>query len=222
MTLVSVPAIAGLAFDTDQDVTPQQADELWSYGFRTAFLYVPLPGLKPGPGDATAAKVTMLASKGWQLSWVQHPRLPQWDPTAHDGAHDAEVAYQYAASCGFPDGIHGWQDLEGPKDGTTTAALKKFVEDFAGRLAVLSGPLPDGRAPGAVYVGYGLPFDAQDLYLLHGVTCYWSDAGHRSVQKRGCAVHQGSVAVVADTKLDRDTVGHDLLGDVPYVATLTP
>ena len=75
--------------------------------------------------------------------------------------------------------------------------------------------------PGGNYIGYGLPTNAQDLYLLHGVTCYWSDAGHRAVQKRGCAIHQGDSRTVAGVLLDSDTVGVDLLGDLPYFATST-
>lgn len=215
MTAIAAPARACLAFDSDSDFTPAQADELWSYGYRAALLYVPLPDLNAGRGDASAAKLAMLLAKGWQVGWVQHPRNPNWRPADHDAAVDATVACTAALGCGFPPGIHGWLDLEGPAAGTTADDTQEFAETWAAnvrRVGYLAG----------CYVGYGLPLGSQRLYLLHGITSYWSDMGHRSVMSRGCSIHQGPSRTIAGLLLDPNTISPDLMGDMPMMAQAGP
>lgn len=200
---------ACLAFDTSSEFTAAQADELWKYNYRAALLYVPLPGLVSGPGDVYADKLEMLLGKGFQVGIVQHVRNPNWQPKAHNGGLDAMVACGAARTAGYAQGNHIFLDLEGIS-GTTDEA-KFFAETWAAnviRLGYLAG----------VYCGYQDPLGAQDLYLLHGVTSYWSDAGHRNVMTRGLSIHQGATKTVAGLEIDPDTIAPDCLGDMPVLA----
>ena len=69
-----------------------------------------------------------------------------------------------------------------------------------------------------LYCGFDNPLDATDLWLLHNIDTYWSDAGDRVVMNRGCAIHQGKQHVVAGLEIDEDTLAPDLLGGMPKVA----
>jgi hypothetical protein len=210
MGLIAAPAISCRAFDTAEVVTEAIARELWSYGYRGCGQYVTLPGLTAGPGDITREKLYMLTGIGYFVWLYQHPRLKGWKPLDCNGQVDGTVATAHARDADYAVGAHIFNDLEGCHPSTTASDAKYFLETVSAttnRLGQRSG----------LYCGYGEPLDAQGLYFLHGFDSYISDAGHRLVQTRGCAGHQGTQIKAAGIDIDPVTWGPDLLGDMPMV-----
>jgi len=211
MTAIAVPATPGLALDTSTKIARPVAAELWDYGYRAVGRYVPLPDNRAGQ-DIDAFELAMLLDVGFQVWLVQHVRMPGWRPADHNAEVDATVAVTAARAAGYP-AAHIFLDLEGI-DGTADET-KAFAEGWASTMARLG-------QPAGVYCGYQNPLGAQGLYLLHGVSTYWSDAGHRSVMTRGCAIHQGPEKTIAGIRVDVDTISVDMLGDLPLFATAAP
>lgn len=208
MTIVARYATPGRGFDASEKVTRTQSSQLWALGYRWCCRYVPLPGVK-SDRDIDAAELDLLVGQGFDVSLVQHTRFPGWLPSMHSGFVDASTAIQFSLKVGFPLSAHIFLDLEGISGGALDAS--RFAEDWAQAVV-------DAGYRAGVYCGYGSPLDADDLWLLHNVDCYWSDAGHRIVKNRGVAISQGIEHVVAGLEIDEDTLAPDLLGGMPRVA----
>lgn len=69
-----------------------------------------------------------------------------------------------------------------------------------------------------LYVGYSAVLSPESLYALPSTSVYWSDAGHRTVAKRGVAIQQRAAVTIADVQFDTDLVAPDALGGLPVVA----
>jgi Domain of unknown function (DUF1906) len=210
-TIRAAPAPVGQAFDCSSKLTSRlTAQSLYAQGYRAVGRYVPLPA-NGATQDIDAAELDMLVEVGFAVWLVQHVRYAGWMPANANGAVDAIVACGAARNAGYPPGAHIFLDLEGISG--TAEQTAYYAETWASNVVRM------GWAAG-VYCGYQNPLDAQALYLLHGVSSYWSDAGHRAVMTRGCAIHQGPTRTVAGVEVDLDTIGPDLLGDLPMMATV--
>lgn len=206
--IIARPATATHGFDCSTKVSRAQAQQLWTLGYRWCGRYVPLPGVNPAQ-DIDDRELDMLLAFGFEVILVQHVRFPGWDPAAHSGFDDAAVAVAHAKGAGFPQHAHVFLDLEGISG--TAVATEAYAETWASTIRY-------GGFSAGVYCGFDDPLDAQGLWLLHGVDCYWSDDGHRVVANRGCAILQGVEHVIAGLGLDGDTIAPDLLGGTPIVA----
>jgi Domain of unknown function (DUF1906) len=214
MNLIARSATPGNWVDTDVKCNDAALESLVNAGIAGVYRYLPLP--RNGLGsDLASPELDLICSMGLELGAVQHVRMPGWNPADHSGHEDAVVATAYAALAGLAKGTHIFLDLEGLSSRATSIATKGFAEDWAHTV------LGAGYLAG-LYVGYDLPLDAEALYLLHGITSYWSDAGNRAVLTRGFSLkqHAGDVTL-GGVAFDRDTLQADRLGDVPRICAMS-
>ena len=201
------PADPGRYLDTDTVCSDTVLDAVVLFGFLGILRYVPLPGVNASD-DISTEELERILSRKLRSAWVQHPRFPGWDPASHNGEADALVACNAAKLAGYAEGTTGYLDLEGmPK--ATVATASKFVKDW------IHVAVNEGTRPG-IYVGYNIPLSPLELWELAYVHTYWSDAAHRKVAHRGCAIYQGPPISIAGTVFDRDNVAADLLGELPF------
>jgi hypothetical protein len=208
--IVAQPATPGAWFDCSVKLTRAKAIALKSSGYVGVIRYVRLPN-NGAADDIDAAELTMLLVVGLQVMLVQHVRRGPWDPRLHSGRQDAEIAVLHADAAGYPAGAHLWIDWEDLAIGLPVVAGILFLESASSTLTV------SGFRAG-LYCGFDDPLNADQRYELSGFDSYWSDAGHRSVSVRGCAIQQGPQVTVDGVQIDSDRVEADLLGDLPWCA----
>ena len=208
--MISRPATPGLYYDASVRLHEPSARALLAAGCVGVFRYVPLPR-NPIGQDINAPELAMLVGLGLEVGLVQHVRMPGWDPRQHSGYEDGQVAVEYAQQAEYPEGAHLWCDFEGPLVGVPSGPCIEYCTQWA------RGVVEAGYRAG-LYCGYDDPMTPEELYLLPGITSYWSDAGHRSVSVRGVAISQGPEGFALRAPLDPDQVAPDLLGDLPFVA----
>lgn len=206
--IVARPAVPGRYVDTAAPCSDPVLASLAAAGYLGVGRYVPLPGVS-GRADISPGELERITGHGLACWLVQHVRYPGWDPGAHNGAADADAACLAAKAAGYPQGAHLYLDLEGIK-GTRPATLA-FAD--AWQTLVIAHGFRAG-----LYVGYDVPLSPDDLYALRGFDTYFSDAGHRKVSTRGCALVQAPEVVIAGVRFDPDHVAADLLGDLPCFA----
>ena len=212
-------ARVGNWLDSDQPLSDPVLADIAAGGYQGIYRYAPLPQ-NGSIMDLSPGELQRILRAGLQCGLVQHPRSPQWnDLTKHVAADDALSAVNWATHCGYPPGAHICLDFEGLRgaDGelasvNTPAVCIAWANAWAA--AIVSTGY---RAQ--LYVGYDVALSPEDLYGLHGVDSYWSDAGHRVVATRGCAMSQGPERIIHGVKFDGDVLAPDLLGDVPMVAS---
>jgi hypothetical protein len=192
--------------DASAKLTPDNIDSVAADGYKGIVRYVPLPGVVAA-SDIDAGELEAIVGGGLGLMLVQHVRYPGWNPALYKGAHDAAVAVQSAMAAGYPAGAHIFVDLEGIK-GTAHATIT-FANDWAD--AVVAAGYRAG-----CYVGYAVPLTPEQLYDLHDVNSYWSDAGKRAVATRGFAIKQRPQIFIDNVPFDPDDVEPDQLGETPY------
>jgi Domain of unknown function (DUF1906) len=221
--LITRPATEGLWCDTATPIDFRRVKYLKAEGFVGVFRYLPLPG-NDTSCDLSRDEVQLLLGEGLEIGLVQHvrgrpPYNPEWHPSEHSGATDGAHAATHALNvCGLPEGAHIFQDLEAT-DGNAPNVWEYSVA-WAER-----GVLYHGFRAG-LYVGFSAGLPPRQLYELPHDS-YWSDAAHRLVSVRGCAVNQGKTRRIVgihgpagDWSLDEDAVRKDQLGQVPYVVAL--
>ena len=211
--MIARAATPGAWVDASTPITPRVAAAVKQAGKVGVFRYVPLPG-NSTKSDITGTELGCLLDAGLEVGLVQHvrgnpPTQPLWQPGAHSGVLDAQAAIASAQAAGYPPGCHLFQDLEAC-DGSSMQVLT-YCLDW-GRTVIESGYLC------GLYVGYAAVLTPESLYALPSVTCYWSDAGPRSVATRGFAIKQGAPEVtIAGVEFDPDVVKLDALGGLPVV-----
>jgi hypothetical protein len=218
VTLIAQRAVPGRGFDTEARVTSSWLQSRRLDGHVWCADYLPLPHFTSAQIGASCISATDFAyriSIGYQVSLIQHPRYPGWDPAECDAAEDARCAMLYARAIGFPLGAHLWVDLEGMKPSTTPQVARAYAELWATTM------IEAGQLCGAYY-GYQIPLTSLGMWLLHGVTSYWTDVANRKVDNRGCAIKQGKTHTVDGVEIDEDELLPDLLGDMPMVAAQAP
>jgi len=217
MNVVAVPARAGRWLDTSVKLAASNLRALTYAGYEGVFRYVPLPN-NPARDDIDRTELEIALSLDLQVGLVQHVRAPErgltgWRPAAHDGAIDAQEAVDHAVYATYALGSTLYLDLE---DIVGTAAEAIAFATAWQRTVIAAG----FRA--GLYVGYAVPLTPEQLYALLGFNTYWSDAGHRKVATRGCAVQQGLSITIAGVPYDEDYVAADMLGELPLVSALAP
>ena len=192
--------------DTNAKLGVAALQAVLNAGYAGVARYLPLPRNNAG-GDISADELRAILDAGLGLLLVQHVRSPPWNPANHSGEEDAQAALQLARDVGYLPGAHIFLDLEGIVPGSAEAT-KAFAEAWA-KAVVTAGYLA------GCYVGYDVPLNAQQLYDLHSVTSYWSDAGPRRVATRGFAMKQHAEIAIAGVKFDPDTIASDLCEETP-------
>ncbi len=210
MTIISRPSTGGLGFDTNQKISASQAASLRASGYTWCARYLPLPDNDPRD-DIDLAELAILLDAGFEVLLVQHVRYSGWNPRMHSGSLDASVAAAHAITAHYPIGAHIFCDWEGVVPGIDPHGGIMFLESWSSRI------ISAGFSPG-LYVGYQQPLSALQLYDLRGFDQYWSDAGHRVVDVRGCSIEQDREETISGVKIDVDTMAPDRLGAVPMVA----
>lgn len=192
--------------DTSAKLTADVLSAVVDAGYAGVVRYVRLPGVSD-TWDIDADELSMILGAGLGLLLVQHVRYPGWNPASYSGKQDAAAAVERARAAGYVAGSHIFLDLEGIKAKATDATIR-FANDWAD--AVVAAGYKAG-----CYVGYAVPLTAAQLYDLHRIDSYWSDAGRRAVAKRGFAVRQRAEIMIAGVPFDPDDVAPDEEGDTP-------
>lgn len=196
----------GSALDTAAKLTPEIIARVKATRSPDCLIrYVPHVG-SPGSHDIDATELKAITKAGLALMLVQHVRLPGWNPDHCSGFGDGNMAAQRALAAGYALGAHIFVDLEGISG--TGLGTKVYAEDWA------RGVTSAGYLAGC-YVGYSVPLDAQGLYLLHGISSYWSDMGPRAVAHRGFAMKQHATILVDGIPFDPSTITPDAKGETP-------
>jgi hypothetical protein len=217
MQFVSAAARAGDWLDTDQPLSDAVLTDIAAAGYEGVWRYVPLPN-NPSLLDISAGELSRICAAGLQCGLIQHPRSPAYNRLPdHDPELDARTAVSFALAAGYPEGCHLGLDFEGLL-GTEVVAFTcntpSVCVQWAGFWQTVAR---EGGYRALLYVGYDVPLNASELFMLPGFDSYWSDAGHRAVATRGCAIAQGAKVTIHGVKFDRDVLAPDLLGDVPMV-----
>lgn len=220
LPMIAAPARVGRWLDTDVPLSDVVLEAVRAAGYVGVFRYLPLPG-NSARYDISAGELARTIAADLQCGLVQHCRrglidaLGQdrgIDASEHDGEQDGRVAALAAAAAGYSASCHLFLDLEN-LGRSTTAAVIAYADAwaYAVRLA--------GNYAAGLYVGFAVPLTPEQLYNLPGFDTYWSDAGHRHVATRGCAIVQGHEVTIAGVTFDEDYVAPDLLGGLPMVAS---
>lgn len=165
------------------------------------------------PGDLDRDEAARILDAGLTLLVVQHVRNPGWLAGGALGAQDGQYAASNAAAAGYDPSLrdeHGRGpsialDLEGCKDSG------QYVIDHCEAWA--SAVRAAGYSP-VLYVGYDCGLTPEQLYEMHGIDRYWSDAGPRSVATRGFCCRQQPQTTAAGILVDPDYAAPDALGGV--------
>lgn len=222
MTLVAVPATAGLWIDFDFVMTPAriQAVLAWSLpsdigrlkaGAKVAggFGYSALPGEHPDGTLWTPQSLTDWTDAGLQAGWIQHPLNPGWLGSEHLGALHEAQASEYAAEVGFPVGMHGGLDVEGCGGSSYGYALT-WASNRVQR---------GGKCLG--YHGFELGMGLWEFADMPNVTSYWRAQNQQPLPgPRGDAIiqHYPSVTIPGVGRVDLNDLAPDLRWQVPIVA----
>jgi len=206
MLPAAVRARPGSIVDTDVKLSTELVQQIRAAGYLGVARYVPLPNNSPA-GDIDAKELASILDGGLGLLLVQHVRKPGWNPGAHSGDADAHMALEFARASGYMPSGHIFLDLEGIAG--TGPDTKAFAEAWAAVIAA-------GGYSAGCYVGYDVPLNAQELYDLHTINSYWSDAGPRAVARRGFAIKQHPEIKIAGVAFDPDTIQVDGCGDTPF------
>lgn len=216
MPLIAAPARPGNWLDTDQPISDAVLEAVAAAGYEGVYRYVGLPGNSPAwdisPGELSRICGTRRPDGlTLQCGLVQHPRShAHADLTQHKADDDATCAVTAARAAGYPVGAHVCLDFEdlGANTRSTCVAFAVLWAETAIAL----------EARAQLYVGFDVPLDPDQLYALPGFDSYWSDAGHRKVSTRGCAMQQSAAVTIHGITFDRNVLLPDLLGGVPIVA----
>lgn len=191
--------------DTSAKLTAANVESLLAADYAGVVRYVRLPNVND-TWDIDGAELDVIVNGGLGLLLVQHVRYPGWSPGTCSGAADASAALERATAAGYEAGAHIFLDLEGIR-GTAQATIE-FANDWADAIV--------GAGYGAgCYVGYAVPLTPVQLYDLHKVDSYWSDAGNRAVATRGFAIKQRPEIHIDNVPYDPDDVAPDGKGETP-------
>jgi glycoside hydrolase-like protein len=174
--------------------------------------YVPLPG-NSSAQDIDAREMEGLNDEGLVVVLVQHcrrgvevrPGVWLWEASAGQGALDGDTAARAARAAGHAPGASLGLDLE------AVANIGQPVIDHCQAWAESASSF--GFQP-FLYVGFSCGLSPQQLYDLHGIDRYMSDAGPRSVVTRQFCCKQYTTQTVAGIQIDPDHCYPDLLGGV--------
>jgi hypothetical protein len=173
----------------------------------------PLPNNNTS-GEVQPGELERILVHGFESFWYQrvrgtHATNMLWVPSEHSGTADGACGVQWAQRAGYPDGVHGFQDLEATRD--TEANCLQYCLDWGATVLA-------ARASVGTYVGYSPGLTPDALHELPHSTCYWHGGGGPSVTVRGYAVKQIGALTIAGVTFDVNVMAADALGGLPIVA----
>ena len=203
-----VDAAAGglLGFDTDVIITPANAQDFFSSGYRYCIRYVSrVP--KQDPDDLSTEEALAILSAGLALMPVQHVRGPGWVPSSDLGALDGVLAAYRAFVIGFPQGVNVWCDLEGVSGNASNQQVIGYCNSWYDAVASA------GYVPG-LYVGADGVLDGHELRFRLKFTHYWKSLSDvPEIEGRGYQLIQSKEQIINGVSIDQDLTRVDLLGD---------
>jgi len=202
MNLIVKPATNGSrGVDTVTRFSASLAAQVKAAGFDFVVRYL---------GALTTTERDRILGAGLALLAVGYSRRPGWRPTAEMGAADGVLAVSRARGCGLPSGLSLFCDLEGPA-GTASDCIG-YVNGWA-------HVVQDAGYLAGLYVGYGVPLTARQLYYSLAVTGYWDSCSiNPLVEVRGYQMRQLSPPNqhAFGTLIDIDVIQTDAKGDTPH------
>jgi len=187
--------------DTIERFTVERARAFRAAGYSFAVRYL---------GNLLAPERDAILSGGLALLAVNYSRRPGWRPSSALGAADGALAVAHAEQAGLLPGMTLWLDLEGPS-GTGV--------DCIGWVNAAARAIQRAHFKAGLYVGYGVPLSADQLYWSLAVTAYWDSCSvNPSVSRRGFQMRQLSPPNqwVCGTHVDLNVIQTDALGDTPH------
>jgi hypothetical protein len=203
-------------FDTIAALTADQYTAMYALGFTFRWGYL---------GDLHTTEIDTALANRVGIMVIQHARAVGWTVTQAKGAEDGARAVRDALSAKLPQALPLWCDLESP---ATTAT----ADDIAAYSDAWCQAVHGAGHNAEVYVGFGLPCDAEHLWELPftGYASSFSNVAtpaHRgfkmrqlfaSYPKGECFVRDAfphAPANVAGLQIDIDITQTDFLGSKP-------
>jgi len=202
-----IAAPAGLqGFDCDVNLDRQDAQLLFSQGFRFCVRYISRSGSE-GDGDLTSAEADIILSAGLALMPAQHVGQ-NWVPSQQLGRQNGANAVVNARNVGFPAGVNVWLDLEGLSAGTAKGDVIDYCNAWFEEVAAA------GFETG-IYVGSGCILEAEDLYWRLKTTHYWKSGSKvPNIPNRGYQMTQKIIRgdKIGKVEIDRNVTQTDAFG----------
>jgi hypothetical protein len=206
----AAPATPGFWFDCDVKVTAASARAARAAGARGIIRYLGL-GDGNGPGDLDPEETSAINGEGLEILAVQHAFEPEtFDPAPGTGTVYGSRAAKNADRAGLVQGMTIYGDAEGSKLSIPESSWLAYWNDWADSVFA--------RSDSGLYVGYQSGMTSAGLYSLRRIDTYFSDAGRRKVDVRGCALHQLGPSIVSKLLglgMDIDWLEPDALGGLP-------
>jgi hypothetical protein len=203
VTYAIIQGPAGAYVDVDGNPNAAECVAVAAAGYVGLIGYVPFAGLHDTSSCVTRATIDNAHAAGLVCFFVQHVRLPNWNPANCSGAADglAAMAWLHSIDPALCDATVA-QDIE--EVAGTASHTFTFAIGFGANV----------NAP-ALYDGDRNPMSAKQKYDLPRVKVYWNAPGVRSVAKRGYLIQQGYPPVtIAGRSYDVDIVrAADELGE---------
>jgi len=221
MTLRAAAAPSCLVIDVDRPLSDHDLDQLLLAEYDGEKIggigrYVGLE--RNGAGDASAAEIIRITSRGFGLWLSQHVLAPDaqgngWIATPALGQRFGRSARINALDIGYPEAAHLECDLEGVRLGTPADAVSGYAVSWATESA---------EFPALLYVGYDAILSPDELWALPNVHAYACDWGGRRVTNRGFVMRQTEPdVVIAGIRCDVGRCAPDLKGNSLVWAALT-
>lgn len=213
IVLTEKATVGALGVDTVATITQAQALSLAKHGYSFVVRYL---------GGVTQEEVANIFFAELAIMLVGYSRGVGWLPTAALGSYDGASAVAHTKALQLPPGLTLWCDLEGMSG--TAADTIEYAEAWGAQVAAA------GYVPG-VYVGAGIPLDAQQLYALNNIHAYWHscsvvpDVGscsYQMYQLNPPNIVFAKDAGVAALEVDIDVVQQDHSGRLPFWARPYP
>lgn len=191
-----------IGVDTIVHFTPQLGAKFRAAGFTYVVRYL---------GALTVQERDIILGAGLALMAVTYSRRAGWMPSAGLGTQDGVHAVQNARNAGLPEGMTLFIDLEGPSASAAPSDCINYVNSCA-------HPIMAAGYKAGLYVGYGIPLTATQLYKQLAVTGYWHSCSHvQDVSVRGYQMiqqepgNQHHCGILVDV----DLIQLDRLGNTP-------
>jgi hypothetical protein len=188
--------------DTILTFTPKLAAKFKAAGFDFVVRYVEA---------LTVAERDIILNAGLALLGCGYSMKAHWTPSSDLGTLHAKHQIEHAVKCGLPSGMSLYCDLEGPNPLAGALSVIAYVNAWADVVQGL------GYKAG-LYVGYGVPLSAYQLYWHLKVTGYWHSCSRvQDVAVRGYQMIQQSPGnqTICGALVDVDIIQPDQKGETP-------
>jgi hypothetical protein len=201
-------ATPGKAFDVDQILNAEQADDFIKAGYGSCIRYFPLNSSNVA-GCLTGPELQILLGAGLAVGAVQHVDSPPWSPTAALGTAHGAYCAAYAKEIGYAAGGSIYCDLEEVAAGTTAQQVIDYCNNWFDRVQSA------GFTPG-LYCGWNIVLTAEQLYYPLKFKSYWKAYNYdNGIAVRGFQIVQHPQETLAGMDFDPNTIGPDDIGGLP-------